>query len=481
MIHSFKFVQYHILKRFTLSVQEEMGENSLNSQGVDVVGSSNLTLLTSALSQLQVVTSVISSIPYGNFHVHIFDKANQCSTSNGNSQPIHKLYYYSPLSILDVKSIKAYINPFKTQQQHEEKFKSNEAHINLLETQQQAEVKFNIEMWNEEIKMKVLEHLTKLNMASSVNELVNVLVVPYERAFLTSSALNIDGCRLNSERVLCGQQPKSITFSLSCPSIIKAEEVAKSMRENPDEFASVIDLHLHFSSIAVKKRQTRITVDLESNAGIASKLLQKHKASLEANKAPVVLMSEDATKRLLEELTSISVQTYDEIGEAARKKDIVFNPNEMLREMLITCRERIRRGDVAWESVFWEDENSRPDFVCRQVNDMEEKFSSEDWNKIASSFQSGKESDYKTNFKTSNREMMDVQLEAESAEDDDSKRVRFQDEAEKKEDKQKSAKDTKTKGEAKANIKAGWLKVRIISKRTLLVLGKFTNLQSNHI
>lgn len=417
-----------------------MGDN-LNSEGhADVVGSSNLTLLTSALSQLQVVTSVVSSIPYGNFHIHIFDKANQCSSPNGNQQN-HKLYYYSPLSTLDVKSIKAYINPFKPQQQ--------------------PEVKFNIEMWNEEIKKKVLEHLSKLKIASSLNELT-VLVVPYERAFLTSSSPNIDGCRFNTERVLCGQQPKSLTFSLSCPSIEKAEEVAQLMRENPEEFAGIIGLHLHFSSIAVKKRQTRITVDLESNAGIASKLLQKHKASLEAHKAPVVLMSEDATKRLLEELTSISVQTYDEIGEAARKKDIVFNPNDMLREMLITCRETIRRGDVGWDSVFWEDENSRPDFVCRQVNDMEEKFSSEDWNKIASSFQSGKENDFKTNFKTSNKGVTNVKLETESKEDDSGKRVRYKDEAEKKEDKQKSTKDTKTKGEAKANIKAGWLKVSTV-------------------
>jgi len=417
-------------------VQENMANNVNANEGLVMENSDPS--LRSALTQLQIATTPVSSITYGKFLVQIYAKANQCSASNGNlQQRNNELFYFSPLSVLDVKSIKANINASK---------------------RQQHEVTFNIEMWNKEIQKKVEGHLKEISSNDSSKLTVHVL--PYERAFLTSS-MDIDDCRLNSERKLVGQQPEFITFSLACSSNETAEEVAQKMREKPEDFAGSFALHLHLSSMVTKKKQTLITVDLESKTGIASKLLQNQKYK----DVSEVLMSDDATKRILEDLSKISFQTYDEIGIAAGNDDRVFNPYEMLKEMLIVSRERIRRGDVAWDSVFWEDENSRPDLVCRKVNDMEENFSSEDWNKIASSFQIGKERDYKTNFKTSNRDMVDVELETESAENDFRKRVRCQDVAEKKDDRHKYAKDTETKGEVKANTKTDLNKVRIINKQ----------------
>lgn len=55
-----------------------------------------------------------------------------------------------------------------------------------------------------------------------------------------------------------------------------------------------------------------------------------------------VLMSDDATRKILNELTNISVETYDEIGEADGSQS--FNPYEMLEKMLIISRERVKKG-----------------------------------------------------------------------------------------------------------------------------------------
>ena len=78
-------------------------------------------------------------------------------------------------------------------------------------------------------------------------------------------------------------------------------------------------------------------------------------------------MSDYATSRILNELINISVETYDEIGEAGSQD---FNPYEMLEKMLIISRERVGKRDDAWDSIFWMDENCRPDLICREVNQI---------------------------------------------------------------------------------------------------------------
>ena len=64
-------------------------------------------------------------------------------------------------------------------------------------------------------------------------------------------------------------------------------------------------------------------------------------------------MSDDETKRMLDEMTNYSVQTYDEIGEAGNQEK-GFDAFQILKEMLIDRRETIKRGtDVAyrWSSL----------------------------------------------------------------------------------------------------------------------------------
>ena len=101
-------------------------------------------------------------------------------------------------------------------------------------------------------------------------------------------------------------------------------------------------------------------------------------------------MTDDGTKRLLSELTNILIESYDEIGEAEQGQN-GFNPYEMLENMLVGSRKTIEKGDVAWDSVFWIDENCRPDVVCHEVNDIFSKLSTEDQDKLASEFSKERE------------------------------------------------------------------------------------------
>jgi len=63
----------------------------------------------------------------------------------------------------------------------------------------------------------------------------------------------------------------------------------------------------------------------------------------------------------------------------------------MLEKMLIISRERVdKEDDGLWDSVFWMDDNCRPDLICREVNEIGKHLSSEDWDKIATDFRKQK-------------------------------------------------------------------------------------------
>ena len=81
-----------------------------------------------------------------------------------------------------------------------------------------------------------------------------------------------------------------------------------------------------------------------------------------------VLLTADDTKRLLSESAcSVIAKTFDD-NEVPTESSVLYG---MLEKLIISARETITHDSGSmWDSVFWEQDNYRPDKISKTVNDL---------------------------------------------------------------------------------------------------------------
>jgi hypothetical protein len=288
---------------------------------------------------------------YGNFLIEIYEHANNHKASTTASQ---KKYFYSPLALLDHKSaVSIYNNVTK-----------------------QPEMRFRVEMWNAKVQNEVVKHLNK-----SIGQEIQsdkVRVIPLEKVILTSNTPTAD----YSLSPVWTNYDKSTTLrlSLSCSEQKVCDDLANEMRSNPEQFDH-LKLLYSLSSQTSQTKQTTISIDSVTSGEMVTALLQKF-----GDKKDIFLTANDEKKMLTEMATKFRMDTFDDSEvESPDTESQILN---IFRDLLATSTATIKdQSDKMWNSVFWNEDNYRPDKTTKTLNEIINKLDKETQKKLADMFQ----------------------------------------------------------------------------------------------
>jgi hypothetical protein len=320
-------------------------------------------------AKLQISPDTLSSMKYGNFLVEIYEHANNHKETTTASQ---KKYFYSPIALLDHKSaVSSYNNITK-----------------------QPEMRFSIEMWNDKVQNEVVKHLNK-----SIGQEIQsdkVRVIPLERVILASKRATVD-YSLDPEWTNYDKS-KTLRLSLSCFEQKICDELASQMRSNPEQFDH-FKLLYSLSSQTSQTKQTTISIDSVTSGQLVSTLLQKF-----GDKKEIFLTANDEKKMLTETATNIRMDTFDdsEVGSPDTESQIL----QFLKGLLVTSRTTItKQSDKMWDSVFWNEDNYRPDKTTKTLNEIITKLDRETQKKLADMFQKAeRQSEIEEKLTSSNKD-----------------------------------------------------------------------------
>jgi hypothetical protein len=325
----------------------------------------NLGTSSSSWAKLQISPDTLSSMKYGNFLVEIYEHANNHKATTTASD---KKYFYSPLALLD----------------HSRAFSS---YNNVMK---QPEMRFRIEMWNDKVQNEVVKHLKKIVGQEIQSD--KVRVIPLEKVILASNTPGTTDYSvfLTSEIPTTDyslspvwknyDRSKTIWFSLSCFDQKICDELADQMRSNPHQFDH-LKLLYSLSPQTSQTKQTTIRIDSVTSGQLVSNLLQKFE-----DKKEIFLTANDEIKMLAETATNIRMDTFDdyEVGSPDTELQII----RILKDFLVTSRTTIKeQRDKMWDSVFWNDDNYRPDKTTKTLNEIFNKLDKENQKKLADMFQ----------------------------------------------------------------------------------------------
>jgi hypothetical protein len=135
------------------------------------------------------------------------------------------------------------------------------------------------------------------------------------------------------------------------------------------------------SSQTSQTKQTTISIDSVTSGQLVSTLLQKF-----GDKKEIFLTANYEKKMLTETATNIRMDTFDdsEVGSPDTEIQIL----NFLKNLLVTSRTTIKeQRDKMWDSVFWNDDNYRPDKTTKTLNEIINKLDTETQKKLADMFQ----------------------------------------------------------------------------------------------
>jgi len=273
---------------------------------------------------LEVSQTAFSLIPYRDYHIYIY------ASDSRDGNPIK--YFFSPLALLNPESSKYSFN------------RINKKH----------EVTFDVDMWNQDVEDFVIDHLNQLPNRPKTDK-NHVQGIPFEEVILCSNASSQmfelvsewKSYRLN----------KAIKFTLYCQS----EE--KASRES-------------------RQKKVKISIDNITKGELCAKLILRF-----PNNADQVLLTAEDTKTLLSEsVNEVLIDSFTdktEVADPAAKNQIYST----LQSMLVSAQEKINSdSSKTWDSVFWNDENTRPDKVAKTLNESYNKSDKETKDKMKESF-----------------------------------------------------------------------------------------------
>jgi hypothetical protein len=292
-------------------------------------------------------------MPYGSFRVNIYEHANNHKPTTTNASV--KKYFYAPIALLDHRSAASFFN----------------------NVTKQPEVRFRIEMWNPKVEIKVVDYLTKFLRQPIDSH--QVQVIPFDKVILASTSPSTT-FSLKSNW-LPYQLDKSLQLTLSCFHQRDCNQLAAAMRTKPQQFND-FKLLFSLSSQTSQTKQTVIRIDNIVSGQMMAQLLQKFDESTKE----ALLTASDEKKLLTESMTNVLVDTFDDSDVVSQTSESqIYN---MLKSLLVSSRTTIKeQSDKMWDSVFWNDDNYRPDKTTKTMNDIYNKLDKEDQKKLIDTFQ----------------------------------------------------------------------------------------------
>jgi hypothetical protein len=126
------------------------------------------------------------------------------------------------------------------------------------------------------------------------------------------------------------------------------------------------------SSQTSQTKQTVIRIDNIVSGQMMAQMLQKFNESTKE----ALLTATDEKKLLTESMTNVLVDTFDDSDVVSQNSESqIYN---MLKSLLVSSRTTIKeQSDKMWDSVFWNDDNYRPDKTSKTMNDIYNKLDKE--------------------------------------------------------------------------------------------------------
>ena len=298
--------------------------------------------------QLQISDRVISSLGYEGFIIDIYNHASNDLPTTANKD---KKYFFVPAGLLYHMSSVAMFDSFT----------------------RKAVMKFQVIMWNDIIRNRVYQQIYRLfNNETSIHQ---VRILPFDQVMIFSNKkkFNIE----LSAAWFNYRGDRSLQFKYFCDKMIDCEELAESMRNDPSRF----DLSIRLSISTQKTQITDTTIKISSimKGEMISKLTQKYE------KGDVLLTADDKKKLLRESTTNIIIQSIqDSDNPSVASQEFIF---KMLENLLNFTQVTIQKGDnMTWGSVFWNEDNYRPDKTSKTINDIYSKLDNEAKKKLVTLF-----------------------------------------------------------------------------------------------
>jgi hypothetical protein len=288
--------------------------------------------------KLRIIPNELCSMPYGSFRVNIYEHANnKLETANPND----KKYFYAPIALLDHKSAVSGFNNVR----------------------KQAEVRFRIEMWNEKVENEVAKYVSKI-VGHQVND-HQVQIIPFDKVILTSTMPST--AFYFTTHWLPYQLQLSHQFSLLCFERKVCDQLAVEMRSNPEQFGH-FKLLFGLASQVSQTKDITIRIDNVVSGQMVQNLLQQF------DDDQVFLTANDEKRLLTETTTNILIDTLEDSDMVSSiSESEIYN---MVKEMLSVTTAKEQNNQM-WESVFWNDDNYRPDKMSYTLNKTFKKLDAE--------------------------------------------------------------------------------------------------------
>ena len=183
---------------------------------------------------------------------------------------------------------------------------------------------------------------------------LKVEIVPFDKVILSTSSSSAD-YRLTKDWTPY-QFHQWLWFEIICFSMRECDELAVVMQTTPEQFS---DLKMFFSLSAQKtqRRETVIRIENVMAGEMAASLDQRY---TNPEKPDALLTAADEKRLLTESSTNVLIDSFDDSDVVSPATEAqIYN---LLKDMLVSSRTTIKeQSDQMWESVFWNDDNYRPD------------------------------------------------------------------------------------------------------------------------
>ena len=324
----FRLTKFALIAIFSLIVSVQSNSEKKFSNPENSSGSSSW-------AKLNISPDTVGSMKYGNYRVDIYEHSKN---QNPNTPSNRHKYYYAPIALLDHKSAFSYYN----------------------KVTKNPEMKFRTEIWNQKVTEEMVLHLNKI-LGRQISE-DQVEVIPLENVILVNLSPSSSFSLSTNWKAIRHHQ--DIWFTLSCLALKVCDQLAAEMRSKPEQFDH-FKLLFSLSSQTSQTKQTVIRIETITSGQMVSDLLQKYGS--ETNE--VFLTASDEKRMLTETVTNIRLDTFDETEVGSSNSEAqIYN---MLKEMLISSKVTIKeQSDKMWESVFWNDDNYRPDKTTQTLNNV---------------------------------------------------------------------------------------------------------------
>jgi len=279
-------------------------------------------------SNLHISSRELGSMPYEDYGISIYGHSENSLKAINEKQ-----YFYAPISKLLHKS----------------------AEISFNNVTKQHEVIFPIQI--------VRKYTEKLVKHPVDKEKIRVLSIEKVRL---SSKHQSDAFRLKDDWIDY-RRNQVLLFKLTCQRFDPCNRLSHEMKSNPQQFN---DLRLAFAVPSQAKMNQEITLRMVSilDGSFVLELIKIYPGAKE-----VFLNAEDEKRLLAESKEKIILTSVEDLADVNPKLD--EDLDALLNHLLIESRGKITyyHDSNLWESLYWMEEDYRPDKVAASLNEIYKK------------------------------------------------------------------------------------------------------------